>query len=139
MGWRPARARFHSVSVPRRWLRSSASTETAADSRPRGPMPTRPSRGSGMPETIRATGGSLKARLRRKRFWISAAAGALSLLPGAALAQDTAAWPWPFSSPYVAALAQLEQHEIAALALILGVIFFAVLTAILLGRHQIHD
>ena len=89
-----------------------------------------------MPETIRATGGSLKARLRRKRFWISAAAGALSLLPGAALAQDTAAWPWPFSSPYVAALAQLEQHEIAALALILGVIFFAVLTAILLVRTR---
>jgi signal transduction histidine kinase len=89
-----------------------------------------------MPETIRATGGSLKARLRHHRIHIPAVAGALSLLPSAAVAQDTAEWPWPFNSPYVAALARLEQHEVAALALILGAILFAVVTSILLVRTR---
>ena len=68
-----------------------------------------------------------------------AIAGALSLLPGAALAQaphDAAGWPWPFNSPYVAALTRLEQHEAAALALILGVVCFAVVTSILLVRTR---
>jgi signal transduction histidine kinase len=91
-----------------------------------------------MPETIRATGGDLEARLRRT-LRTPAIAGALSLLPGAALAQaphDPAGWPWPFNSPYVAALARLEQHEAAALALILGVVCFAVVTSILLVRTR---
>ena len=43
---------------------------------------------------------------------------------------------WPFNSPYLGALARLEQHEIAALALILGVVCFAVFTAILLVRTR---
>jgi len=87
-----------------------------------------------MPETIRATGGSLKARLRRT-LRIPAAAGVLAMLPGAALA-DASAWAWPFNSRYVAAFVGLEQHEVAALALILGVIFFAVFTSILLVRTR---
>jgi len=88
-----------------------------------------------MPETIRAEGGSLKARLRDHPLRTPAVAGALSLLPTSAVAQD-AAWPWPFNSPYLAAFARLEQHEVAALALILGVILFAVLTSVLLVRTR---
>ena len=107
---------------------------TVADSRSGGSAAGR-IRGCGMPDTIRATGGSLKARLRHNRFRI-AAAGALSLPPSAALAQDAGGWPWPFNSPYLSALVRLEQHEIAALALILGVVFFAVFTAILLVRTR---
>src|SRR5690242_4773156 len=83
-----------------------------------------------MPETIRATGGDLKARLRRT-LRIAAIAAAPSLLPGAALGQS-----WPFDSPYIAALVRLEPHEVAALALILGVVCFAVLTSILLLRTR---
>ncbi len=89
-----------------------------------------------MPETIRATGGSLNA-LRHHRFQASALASALVLLPSAALAQDTSGWPWPFNSPYIGALARLEQHEIAALAIILGVVSFAVVTSILLVRTRV--
>jgi signal transduction histidine kinase len=39
--------------------------------------------------------------------------------------------------PYVAAFASLDRHEIAALTLTLGILFFAVLTAILLVRTRI--
>jgi signal transduction histidine kinase len=59
------------------------------------------------------------------------------LLPGAAVAQDATGWPWPFNSAYVATFASLEQHEVAALALILGVICFAVVTSILLVRTRV--
>jgi len=96
-----------------------------------------------MPETIRAAGGSLNARRRDKRFRIAAAA---ALFPATTAAAQSAAqpadgwqstWNWPFnSSPYLAAFARLEQHDIAALALIVGVVFFAVLTAILLVRTR---
>jgi len=89
-----------------------------------------------MPETIRATGGSLKARLRHHRFRAPAVAGALFLSPSASIAQDTAGWPWPFNSPYATGVAHLGQHEIAALALILGVVLFAVMTSILLVRTR---
>ena len=89
-----------------------------------------------MPETIRATGGSLEARPRDHRFRAFAVAGGLVLLPGAAVAQDAVGWPWPLDSRYVAAFARLEQHEVAALALILGIIFFAVVTSILLVRTR---
>ncbi len=83
-----------------------------------------------MPELSGATGGGLKARSRHHhRFRITAAAGALLLLPTAAAA---AGWP----SDYLAAFGRLEQHEKAALALIVGVVFFAVLTAILLVRTR---
>ena len=85
-----------------------------------------------MPDMSRATGGSLKARLRRHRFRISAPVGALMLLPTVAAAQDAVGSL--LASPYLAAFARLQQHEIAALALILGVVFFAVVTAILLVR-----
>ncbi|HEY1543000.1 MAG TPA: PAS-domain containing protein [Xanthobacteraceae bacterium] len=92
-----------------------------------------------MPETIRATGGSPNARRRTYRFR-TAAAGALFAAPSAAVAQSAGqggeAGSWPFNSPYIAAFARLQQHEIAALALIVGVVFFAVFTAILLVRTR---
>jgi signal transduction histidine kinase len=86
-----------------------------------------------MPETIRATGGSLKARVRTNRLRISASIGALLLLPTAATAEEAG---WPPLSSYFSALARLEQHEIAALALILGVLLFAAFTAVLLVRTR---
>jgi signal transduction histidine kinase len=86
-----------------------------------------------MPETIRAKGGSLKARLRTNRFQIIASAGALLLPPSPAAAQTAG---WTTVSSYLAVLARLEEHEIAALALILGVLLFAVVTAILLVRTR---
>ena len=92
-----------------------------------------------MPETIRATGGSLKARLQKTQFGLFPAIGALTLGTTTAAAQGDAAAggsTWPFNSPYFAALARLEQHELAALALILGVLVFAVFTAVLLVRTR---
>ena len=56
------------------------------------------------------------------------------LLPTVAAAQDAVGSL--LASPYLAAFARLEQHEIAALALILGVVLFAVVTAILLVRTR---
>src|SRR5262249_26489208 len=115
---------------------------TVADSRSRGATaPSGPTRGSGMPELIRATGGSVQARLRHDRFHsqfrlpfrVTAAAGALALLPTTA---DAAGWSWLIDSPYLPAFLRLEQHEIAALTLILGVVIFAVLTSILLVRSR---
>ena len=84
-----------------------------------------------MPEMIRAKGGSLQARLRKIGLWTAAATGALSLASGA-VAQDAARWP--FGSAHLAGLVGLDRHEIAALTLILGVLFFAVVTAVLLVR-----
>jgi signal transduction histidine kinase len=92
-----------------------------------------------MPETIRATGGSPNARRRENRFRVAAAA-AFSLATTAAAAQSAPraadGWPWPLNSPYLEAFMRLEQHELAALALIVGVVFFAVFTAILLVRTR---
>src|SRR5690348_2526103 len=97
----------------------------------RGRSPPGPIRGSGMPELSGATGGSLIARLRRNTTRLSAATGAL-LGPtiGASAAE------WPFDTPSMAAFARLRQHEIAALALVVGAVVFAVFTAILLVRTR---
>ena len=84
-----------------------------------------------MPETIRATGGR---PARRNDGWRTpASAGLLSLLATAAYGEDATTFS-SLAAPYLAAFTRLEQHEIAALALILGVVFFAVFTAILLVR-----
>ncbi|HEY2136355.1 MAG TPA: PAS-domain containing protein [Xanthobacteraceae bacterium] len=87
-----------------------------------------------MPDMIRAKGGSLKARLRSCRLATTASACALSAAPTAAGAEDAAGWP--FDLPYLTALTRLDPHESATLALILGVLFFAVVTAILLVRTR---
>src|SRR5262249_51234962 len=88
-----------------------------------------------MPETIRAEGGSLKARLRDHPLRTPPVAGALPRRPPPAAAQE-AGGPCPFTPPSPAPSARLEQHEVAALALILGVILFAVVTSVLLVRTR---
>jgi len=85
-----------------------------------------------MPDTIRKRRGG-KTRPRRGRFGRTCAA-ALALLPGAARAEVH-----PTLRPvidYIDAFTTLERHEIAALALSLGVILFAVATAIALLRTR---
>src|SRR5262249_21034317 len=94
----------------------------------------RPMSGTGMPEAIRDRGASCGARRRAKTCRTPASAALLSLLSTAASAQE-AAGP-SLASTYLAAFARLEQQEVAALALILGVLFFAVFTAILLVRTR---
>jgi signal transduction histidine kinase len=84
-----------------------------------------------MPERSGATGGSLIARLRTNLTRSSAAAGALLQPTIAARAAEG-----PFNSSYVAAFGRLQQHEIAALALTVGAVFFAVFTAVLLVRNR---
>ena len=87
-----------------------------------------------MPETIRARCGG------RTRPWYAglrcalAAAAAAALSPASALAADRA--PLDMIDAYLEALSTLERHEIAALALTLGVILFAVVTAITLVRTR---
>src|SRR5262249_57603417 len=55
-----------------------------------------------------------------------------ALVPDAAGAAEPSGFP--FLQPYFTAVAALERHEVAALALTLGTIFFAVVTAIALLR-----
>jgi len=102
-----------------------------------------------MPDAIRDTGGSRKAQPRRGGFRIAVAVCAV-LCAGHAQAQERAI-PDDIrrlddSAPgdvgislidaYLDAFAQLDCHEIAALALTLAILCFAVVTAILLVRTR---
>jgi signal transduction histidine kinase len=58
----------------------------------------------------------------------------MTLVTAPAQAADLTLSPWVDS--YLAALATLDRHELAALALTLGILLFAVLTAILLVRAR---
>jgi signal transduction histidine kinase len=84
-----------------------------------------------MPDMIRATSGKLRALLRDHRSRTFVAALLLPQLPAAAYGKEA-----PGLATYAAAFARLEQHEIAALALMLGIITFAVLTSIMLVRTR---
>src|ERR1043166_226551 len=84
-----------------------------------------------MPETVRGRRGG-DARLHEG--FARTLAGATILFPGAALAAERVSSQ--VIDNYVDALAALERHEIAALALTLGVILFAVVTAIALLRTR---
>src|SRR5262245_44754018 len=97
-----------------------------------------------MPEAIRITGGSLGARPRQGGFRV-AVTTLLSLSGVAAIAISAAADDAPLRGPvfqgsiidaYVDAFAQLERQEIAAIALTLGILCFAVVTAIMLVRTR---
>jgi signal transduction histidine kinase len=103
---------------------------------------------NGMPDPIRATvegfgaHPQFKARSRApltREFGRLAAAASTLTLPtfGAARAQGTGA-PVEMSTfdAYVSAFGLLDRHEIAALALTLGILCFAVVTAILLVRTR---
>jgi signal transduction histidine kinase len=86
-----------------------------------------------MPDTIRKRCG-LKSHPWRGGFAKACALGPLVLLPQAAQAETHPTLP--SVTAYIDALAALERHEIAALALTLGVILFAVATAIALLRTR---
>jgi signal transduction histidine kinase len=96
-----------------------------------------------MPETIRITGASLEARPQHNGFRAVVIAvlcgAAASSAHGEAAVDATPVIP-AFQNPplvaYVNAFAQLDQHEIAALALTLGILCFAVVTAIMLVRTR---
>jgi signal transduction histidine kinase len=86
-----------------------------------------------MPDTIRATSGSFRAHPQQRGF-LATVATALTL-PTPARAEN-------FTLPsdleiYLAAFASLDRHELAALALTLGILLFAVTTSILLVRARL--
>src|SRR5581483_5684960 len=98
-----------------------------------------------MPD-IPATVESLKAHPQRGGFRAAALAiplALLSQLSGAAPAEDKLAPTLHAASPhsatleaYLTAFLSLDRHEIAALALTLGILCFAVVTAIMLVRTR---
>src|SRR3954463_1858976 len=87
-------------------------------------------KGTGMPDTIRKRGG--KTQPWHGRFAQSCVAFA-TLLPSPATAQGRLLHPF---TDYFDAFGSLERHEFAALTLSLGVILFAVATAIALLRTR---
>ncbi|MEA2938238.1 MAG: hypothetical protein QOC56_1742, partial [Alphaproteobacteria bacterium] len=97
-----------------------------------------------MPDTIRITGGSFGAHPRRSGFRAAAAVLCSPFWTGGAAAQDPVdalpirgtVFEGSTLDAYLWALLQLDGHEIAALALTLGVLCFAVVTAILLVRTR---
>jgi signal transduction histidine kinase len=92
---------------------------------------------AGMPDAFRTTAESLGARPRGSGFCTAAAAAAAALLPFEGVcAQDNALTSGPALAAYLSALLLLDRHEIAALALTLGIVAFAVTTAILLVRTR---
>src|SRR4051812_36746471 len=87
-------------------------------------------KGTGMPGTIRKRGG--KTHPWRGRFALGGAAVA-TLLPLPAFTQSRVLHP---ISDYFDAFSSVERHDLAALTLSLGVILFAVATAIALLRTR---
>src|SRR5438552_10665389 len=85
-----------------------------------------------MPGTIRATSGRPHPRSLRDGFAASIAAMMLGSTPARADGPSL-----PGFDAYVEAFAALDRHEIAALVLTLGVLFFAVTTAVLLVRTRL--
>jgi PAS domain-containing protein len=90
-----------------------------------------------MPDAIRSTAESLGARPPRSRFCAAARIAACALLPveSSLAAGNQSATPSTVYA-YLSALLLLDRHEIAALALTLGIVAFAVITAILLVRAR---
>ena len=90
-----------------------------------------------MPDTIRITGGSLGARPRQSELWAAVAACFLEFQSASAddsLGVATSSG-WGLDG-IVATFSHLAGHEIAALALTLSILAFAVITAILLVRTR---
>ena len=85
-----------------------------------------------MPDMIRATGGSLHAHPRRSGF-LAAVAALLSSTPAHADGIPLLV----LLDPYIIALASLGRHNIAGLALTLGVLLFAIVTAVTLVRTRL--
>src|SRR5437764_849392 len=93
---------------------------------------------TGMPDRIRITVESLGARPQRDGFRAAGVAILATLPPlASAAAQDGGTAFESFAiNAYISALLMLDRHEIAALALTLGILCFAVVTAILLVRTR---
>jgi signal transduction histidine kinase len=103
-----------------------------------------------MPDTIRITGGSFRARPQRGGFHTAAiivasaitttigplaarAETAGAVQPGGTLPNGSSV---PLLDVYLGAFWQLDRHEMAALTLTLGILCFAVVTAVLLVRTR---
>src|SRR5258705_3932512 len=84
-----------------------------------------------MPETIRARGGSCKAHPRRSGFL--AVVATTLLHPTSAQA---AVFDFPPLESTIARFTGLNQHDVAGLALTLGILIFAVVTAVMLVRTR---
>ena len=91
---------------------------------------------TGMPDAIRATVEGFWARPPRSGF--RAALALLLWLPCDPASAELATSDYAISllNTYIAAFALLNQHELASLALTLGILCFAVVTAILLVRTR---
>jgi signal transduction histidine kinase len=100
-----------------------------------------------MPDLIRITGGSKGARPLRSGFLTAVSSAALAIaaphLPASPfLGIARAADPFEPTTPgswldgFVGAFTRLEQHEVAALAVTLSILCFAVVTAVLLVRTR---
>src|SRR3984893_193036 len=92
-----------------------------------------------MPDTIRITGGSVWAHPWRSGYWTAIATGLcwmMAPIMAAVPVRAEEAPDIPTIGAYVAAISQLNRHEMAALALTLGILCFAVVTAILLVRTR---
>jgi signal transduction histidine kinase len=86
-----------------------------------------------MPDTIRMSNGGRCGGPRRRGAVAATIAVVATAWPAAALAAEARRSPF---ETVTTAFATLERHEIAALALTLGVVFFAVVTAIALVRTR---
>src|ERR1700738_1046138 len=92
-----------------------------------------------MPDTIRITGGSIWVHRGRSGYWTPIATGLCGMMAPPVRAQETIGVPTidvATIGAYVSAVSQLDRHEIAALALTLGILCFAVVTAIMLVRTR---
>src|ERR1700730_6435853 len=92
-----------------------------------------------MPDTIRITGGSVWAHPWRSGYWTAIATGLcwmMAPIMAAVPVRAEEAPDIPTIGAYVAAVSQLDRHEIAALALTLGILCFAVVTSIMLVRTR---
>jgi signal transduction histidine kinase len=87
-----------------------------------------------MPDIIRVRSGSVRAQPRLCGF-LGIVAALSPFGPAAASAQE--AGSAATLDVYIAALRALDRHEVAALALTLGILAFAVVTAILLVRSRL--
>jgi signal transduction histidine kinase len=95
--------------------------------------------GNGMPDTIRMTGGSLWAHPGCGRYGTAIAMALGAMMAPAQSCAQTGIPGADNASPlvvYVMAVSRLDRHEIAALALTLGILCFAVVTAVMLVRTR---
>src|SRR5580704_5187398 len=96
-----------------------------------------------MPDTIRITGGDGWVQRGRIGYCAAIASGlgwTMAALTARAQLADRVSIPAPVDvtpiGAYVSAISQLDRHEVAALALTLGILCFAVVTAIMLVRTR---